>query len=257
MKGQKKTLRRKKIKKKESDTSSGGVERVFERIRVRGITGDTGVSQERENSRAHRNKGSNDADGDAIEQIGPNLWKLKIRIPGALLIAVSLLLAGILSCAHFDFTARDMNMAARPSKIVIGNFDRRQVSFNPYLVQNFRDAVGYELFRLGYTVDQYRDTGADAKRGPAILGPERVREACRARGADLFIQGAVSEQETGEFTDIDVHTLVTFSVHDRDGAKIGEAYLSGSDRLADVEVMRAVSKRFVRALHGRIDSLPK
>jgi hypothetical protein len=170
----------------------------------------------------------------------------------ALLLLVA---AGFLSCAHFDFTMRQMALSKLPQKILVGHFERRQVSFNPYLVQNFRDAVTYELFRLGYAAEQYRVDG-DA-RVPKILEADRIREACTARGADLFIQGAVSEQETGEFTDVTVYTLVIFTVHDGTGAKLGEGYLSGRDRLADVSVMRDVARRFVRELHGRIHTLAK
>ncbi|MBN1533512.1 MAG: hypothetical protein JXA20_12660 [Spirochaetes bacterium] len=189
-------------------------------------------------------------DGEDNMIMGQIPGKMRRLIPAALLIITS-----FCSCTHFDFTMRQMTLSKRPSKILVGHFERRQVSFNPYLVQNFRDAVTYELFRLGYAAEQYHGNG-DA-RVPKVLVADRIREACTSRGADLFIQGAVSEQETGEFTDVTVYTLVTFTVHDGTGAKLGEGYLSGRDRLADVAVMRDVARRFVRELHGRINPLTK
>ena len=149
-----------------------------------------------------------------------------------------------MSCSHFDFHMARNEFNRRPEKILIAGFTPRNMSFDPFVSQNFQDTLSFELFKIGYR--------------PLILSRSRInnnenlsiKALCEAHGADLYMTGSLSEKESGDLLDRDISTLVTFHVYNREGVKCIEARYSSTDSLSDVDELRSIAGIFI----GRLDS---
>jgi len=187
------------------------------------------------------------------------------------------------SCANFEMHVKKERLNVRPNRILIGPFERRTLKYNPFVVKDFRDGLRYELFTRGYKAEllmegdtaaapepsrqqggpekpelkdknagQAADRGAVKPAPPEYFTADMIRAACAAHSADLFIQGALSEEEIGEITDIRTSTLVTFQIYDKKGEMIGEARYATSDTLSDARTIKAVTGLFASRLNSRL-----
>lgn len=197
---------------------------------------------------------------------------------------ISALCATTIACSRFESHFRVQGIGARPNRILIGYFERRSLKFNPYVDKNFRDSLRFEFFKRGYQPSmlvieedepvqvintEKPKTGDDAsgvteqisttivrKRAPRFavqeLGKEKVAEFCRKNNAELYLHGAISEIETGDFIDKKTSTFIEVLIFNASGDMIGEAHYRSSRALADAGTLTAIAHRFVDTISNKM-----
>ena len=63
-----------------------------------------------------------------------------------------LLIVLLVSCPRVDVFIKENKIPTKPDKILIGYFEKRNLSFDPFIAKNFRDALRFDLFKRGYKV---------------------------------------------------------------------------------------------------------
>ena len=116
-----------------------------------------------------------------------------------------------LSCGSADLYLRKGIVTAKPGKILIGYFERRNLRYDPYVVQNFRDAMAFEFFKQGYDCKVLKGEDLNA------ADEEAIAALCKAASCDVYIRGAISEQEMGDLVDRKYSTALSFRLYSGGG----------------------------------------
>ncbi len=187
-----------------------------------------------------------------------------------LLIAISL--AFYASCASMDAHFDVNGVTQKPRKILIGRVESRTLNYNPYAIINFRDSLRFEFFKRGYNSellpaehwkssepvlrDEAGIKNSDALNSQKNRGwyaepnSESIKAYCEKYVVDVFIFGAISESEIGDFGSTRISTLVALLLYEKSGKKIGEIRYTTSDSTSDAAVIHDISKALVSKIHA-------
>ncbi len=189
-----------------------------------------------------------------------------------------------LQCSSFESHFRLQGVAKKPSTILIGYFERRSLKYNPYIEKNFRDTLRFDFFSLGYKSelvvmddeDTFQVIKPERKKSPEEnsafdsdsyntivkkqsgsfsihdMTKEKVAEACKKYSADIYLHGAISEIETGNFIDSKSSTFINVIIFNNRGEIIGEAQYRAPSGIADDKVMQSIALQFVNKVHGKL-----
>lgn len=156
------------------------------------------------------------------------------------LVAVLLFITG---CSGFDLNIRNSGMPVKTSRVLIGNFEFRNLSYDPYLSSEYREALRYEFFKrnvnallIPETEDQPKGDFASAS---ALAGKY---------SGDILIRGVITQRESGFLTGREISSSVSFLVYAADGRQIGEGYFHTDEAASEESVKRKAAVRFVTGL---------
>jgi hypothetical protein len=159
----------------------------------------------------------------------------------------------LLSCAKIDVCIKREGLSKKPENILIGYFEKRTLQFDPFIEKNFREALRFDLFKLGYKTEllaiPVRRDGKDALKA-FPLGSQRISEFNHRHSSGLFIEGVISERSYGDAMESEMSTLVLLFLYNGDGIRIGEVRYIGSDTLARAETILKISSTLAGRLHG-------
>lgn len=122
-------------------------------------------------------------------------------------------------CARFELHVKKEASGTKPSVILIGPFDMRNMNYDPYVADEFRDALKFEFFRRGYnsiTVPVSSQT--------PVKESEWASKTCTDNSGDIIIKGVISQRESGVLADRETDTLISFTIFRKDGFILGEGF---------------------------------
>jgi hypothetical protein len=159
-----------------------------------------------------------------------------------IIIIVSMLL-GAAGCADFELYIKKEARGVKPSVIIIGQFDIRNMDYDPYISEEFRDALKFEFFRRGYN-------SVLIPRGDIVPVKESewAAKICSTNSGDILIKGVISQRESGFLANREVETLLSFTVYGKDGAVLGEGFYHDNDSAGNESLRRGAADRFVTGL---------
>ncbi len=165
---------------------------------------------------------------------------------GRKIIFLMILLGVVLTaggCADFDFHVRDEARGVKPAVILIGKFDIRNMNYDPFVAEEFRDALKFEFFRSGYK-------SVSLKNPDAVVTDEAewAAKICSDNKGDILITGVISERESGFLADRKTDTLITFTVYGKTGTLIGNGFYHVDESAGDESVRRNAADKFASEL---------
>jgi len=122
-------------------------------------------------------------------------------------------------CAEMNLFVKDEMRGSGPSKILIGEFITRDMSYDPFLADGLTDSVRFEFFSRGYNVQVWKRSPEDKKMYDT---PSDTAALCAGASADVLITGVISRKESGSFADRRVYYSVTFIIRNKSGNITGE-----------------------------------
>ncbi|HRX49645.1 MAG TPA: hypothetical protein P5120_19125 [Spirochaetota bacterium] len=149
----------------------------------------------------------------------------------------------ITGCAEFDLHIRSERVPAKVSKILIGNFEFRNMTYDPYISTEYREAIKFEFFKRG--IDALLIPDSENSLTDYI---EKIPELAGKYKGDIFIRGIISQRETGFLTDREINSSVNLIIYSADGRQIGESYYYTDKQAADESAKRDLSERFVNTI---------
>ncbi len=158
------------------------------------------------------------------------------------------------SCSTMDLYIKENALLNKPGKILIGYFEKRSIEYEPYIEMNFRDALRFQFFQLGYNSIVVKLDGKDNEKndfGKRNLKGEEIKKIINSYSGDIYIQGAISERDVGDIADNKTSTSVIFLIYDKNGEKIGEALYLASETMVDASIQKEISSKFAENLHNQ------
>jgi len=146
-------------------------------------------------------------------------------------------------CSDFKFHVKKDAHKIKPAVILIGQFDLRNMNYDPYVSDEFRDALKFEFFRRGYNSVSVIENGI-------IFTDESDRAAkiCAAHSGDILIKGVISQRESGFLADRETDTLISFTVYRKDGIVLGEGFYHDKHPAGEESLRRDAADEFVSEL---------
>ncbi len=167
-----------------------------------------------------------------------------------IIILISIIL-GVSACADFELHVKKEGQSIKPSVILIGPFETRNMNYDPYVSEEFKDALKFEFFRRGYNAvlisksDPLTSTGTDW-----------AAKTSKDNAGDILIKGVISQRESGFLADREIETLVSFTIYSSNGAIIGEGFYHDSRSAGEESLRRSAADKFVSEFIknlGRVD----
>jgi hypothetical protein len=168
--------------------------------------------------------------------------KLKFCIMACL--AVLLFASG---CAGFDLHVKEEAHGTGPAVILLGNFEVRNMNYDPFVAEEFRDALKYEFFRKGY-----RAVPLNTKVSSSAADAQWAGKTCAENGGDILIRGFISQRETGFLTDRETKTLISFTVFRKDGEVIAEGFYNDNRAAGEDSLRRDAASKLVSELMKKL-----
>ncbi|HOP63469.1 MAG TPA: hypothetical protein PK358_07965 [Spirochaetota bacterium] len=150
-------------------------------------------------------------------------------------------------CAEFDLHIRKGAAPVKASKILIGNFEFRNMSFDPYVAPEFREALKFEFFKRGFDAELIPE-GEEL----STTGNGKLKALAEKYSGDIIICGVISQRETGFLTDREIRSSVSFLVFSGAGEQIGEGYYYADVAASDEYVRRGAAGKFVKQFLGHV-----
>jgi hypothetical protein len=151
-------------------------------------------------------------------------------------------------CSRFELHLKKEASATKPAVILIGQFDIRNMNYDPYVADEFSDALRFEFFKRGYNSVTI-----------PVDGPILVRESdwavktCSENFGDILIMGVISQRESGFLSDKETNTLISFKVYRKDGVIIGEGFYHDKKSAGEESLRRDAADKFVTELMKSFD----
>ncbi len=145
----------------------------------------------------------------------------------------------ITGCADFDLHIRKETFPVKVSKILIGNFECRNMNYDPYVAEEYRDALKFEFFKKGIDALLLPE-----HEGSLQNDPDKTSALAAKYSGDILIRGVISERESGFLTDREVRSYVSFFVYSCDGREIGEGYFYTENPAANESIKRSAAEKF-------------
>lgn len=151
-------------------------------------------------------------------------------------------------CTHMELFIKD-SISSNPSRILIGGFDARDMAYDPFIAEEFRESLRFSLFRRGCDVTLWQRGEQDKKNYDTQADAAAL---CSAANSDILITGVVSRKECGSFADRKVYYSVSFVIRDKSGTVSGEGNYSDSNVDAPVFI-REAAESFACEFLGRVN----
>lgn len=152
-----------------------------------------------------------------------------------------------IGCAESELYLKKEANGLNPEKILIGDFNVRNMNYDPYVADEFRDALKYAFFIKGYNV-----VLSSMKDGIAADDLEFAVKTCKENSCDILIKGCISQRESGFLADRETDTLISFKVLRKDGVIIGEGFFYDNMSAGEESLRRTAAEDFVSALVKKI-----
>ncbi len=143
-------------------------------------------------------------------------------------------------CASFDLNIRNNGTAVKITKILIGNFEFRNLSYDPYISAEYREALRYEFFKRGVNTLIIPDA-EDSPKGDSISASALAAKY----SGDILIRGVITQRESGFLTDREISSSVNMLIYAADGQQIGESFFYTDEPASDEAVKRSAVVKFV------------
>lgn len=151
-------------------------------------------------------------------------------------------------CADFNLHVKDEVQGSKLSLILIGHFEIRNMNYDPYIAEEFRDAVKFEFFKKGYNSVSLKKPDA-----PVLNELEWAVKTCADNNGDILITGVISQRESGFLADRKTDTLITFTIFGKTGFVIGKGFYHIDKSAGEEPVRRDATKKFVSGLLSRLE----
>lgn len=172
---------------------------------------------------------------------------IKVKI----IIIMLFVMPGVSGCADFELHIKKEAESIKPSVIIIGSFETRNLNYDPYVSDEFRDSLKFEFFRRGYN-----SVSISKSDTVTTSGTEWAAKICKDNAGDILIRGVISQRESGFLADREIETLVSFTIFGKNGTVIGEGFYHDNTSAGEVSLRRAAADKFVTELIkniGRVD----
>lgn len=170
---------------------------------------------------------------------------------GRKIVFLTLLLHLILlssGCSRFELHIKKEASGAKPAAILIGRFDIRNMNYDPYVAEEFRDALKFEFFKRGYNSVKI------PVNGPILVNEsEWAVKMCSENSGDILIMGVISQRESGFLADRETNSLISFTVYRKDGVIIGEGFYHDKKSAGEESLRRDAADEFVTQLMKSFD----
>ncbi|PKL18180.1 MAG: hypothetical protein CVV49_07225 [Spirochaetae bacterium HGW-Spirochaetae-5] len=164
--------------------------------------------------------------------------KRKIIILAILTAALS-----AVGCADFDLHVKEETRGLKPAVILIGHFEIRNMNYDPYVSEEFRDALKYAFFRRGYNSVSLKNTDLSD-----LTETECAAKTCADNNGDILVTGVISQRESGFLADRKTNTLITFTIYNKTGTVAGKGFYHVDQSAGDETVRRDAADKFVSEL---------
>lgn len=161
------------------------------------------------------------------------------------LLSLTLLTSG---CAEFELHVKNEAQVAKPSVILIGQFDMRNLNYDPYAADEFRDALKFEFFKRGYSAVTVNgsESGTESESQGAV-------KICSDNSGDILVRGVISQRESGFLADRKTETLISFIIYRKDGVILGEGFYHDSKSAGEESLRRDAASEFVSSLLKKLE----
>ncbi len=159
------------------------------------------------------------------------------------LIIQASLIPGVTGCADFKLHMKDEARNIKPHTILIGLFESRNMIYDPYAAEEFRDALKFELFRKGYNAILVQKN--EPLNGNEIDWAAKI---CRDNIGEMLIKGVISQRESGFLADRETETIVSFTIYAKNGVVLGEAFYRDNKSAGTDNLRRSAADKFVTEL---------
>ncbi len=146
-------------------------------------------------------------------------------------------------CADFRIHVKDNTVKATPKVVLVGPFDIRNLDYDPYISDEFSDALRLELFSRGFNPVQVRRVAFEQG-----VDPVSVAKLCADNNGDILIRGVISQRESGFLADRETATLISFTVHDKGGNVIAEGFYHNNRPAGDESFRRSAAEKIINEL---------
>ncbi len=153
-------------------------------------------------------------------------------------------------CADFNLHVKDEARGSKPSVILIGQFEIRNMNYDPYIAEEFRDAVKFEFFKKGYNSVSLKRSEV-----PVLNESEWAVKTCADNNGDILITGVISQRDSGFLADRKTDTLITFTIFGKTGIVIGKGFYHIDKSAGEEPVRRDAAKKFVSELLNRLEKV--
>lgn len=152
-------------------------------------------------------------------------------------------------CSSYDVYFIDTKIKAKPKQILIGNFEKRNMDFDPFVEKNFKDSLRFELIKNHYSASI---TAPDKEqKSNNIFGPA-ISQLLSENNSDIYIQGIISVNSYGDALSNKTSTLVTVSFYDTNGVLIGETRYYTGKSLSNSKEIKNISMKIVQEFDSSI-----
>jgi hypothetical protein len=152
-------------------------------------------------------------------------------------------------CATIDVYFRE-DVSNKPSKILIGFFERRNYTIDPLVEKNIREAVRFELNKRGYSANLYL-----AEKAKIINTSDEIKKILADTGTDCMFQGSIALSSSGDAFSIENNAMLAVSLFDKNGKLIGEIRRSMNDDVTQIDIITKSVSEIVNEFDSRIGSL--
>jgi len=160
-----------------------------------------------------------------------------------IIILVLIVLSAVTGCADFDLHIKNEARGVKPAVILIGKFDTRNMNYDPFVAEEFRDAVKFEYFKKGYNCLSLKSLDEVIQNES-----EWATKVCSDNKGDLLVTGVISQRESGFLADRKTDTLITFTIFNKTGAMTGKGFYHIDESDGDESVRRGAASKFVSEL---------
>jgi hypothetical protein len=146
-------------------------------------------------------------------------------------------------CADFDLHVKDEARGLKPVVILIGQFEIRNMNYDPYVAEEFKDALKYSFFRNGYNSCLLKNANISD-----LNETEWAAKTCLDNRGDILVTGVISQRESGFLADRKNDTLITFTIYFKTGAVAGRGFYHVERSAGDENIRRDAADKFVEGL---------
>jgi hypothetical protein len=161
-----------------------------------------------------------------------------------LLILLTINITACFSFSTLDTHINKNKVKTIPKNIIIGSFERRNLSYDPFVLKNLIDLLSYEFFKL-----DYKTHIISINLNKTEQSQKQFNNLKSKFTSFLFIQGTISENNYGDSIDSKISTSILLKIYNQDGNKIGETVYLLNESLADSKLMKSVSNKLVNNIH--------
>ena len=170
------------------------------------------------------------------------------------------IITSISSCSSYEFHKAKNKQITKVSKVLIGYFQSRNLNYDPFVVDNFRDTLRFELFKKGYKAELLhivRDDDPDLmnEKTKKLKTPKTdtdkiksIKYQCKKAKADILLQGVISEKEIGDIISRKRSTSISIQIYDSKGDKVGEAQYITSKTLSSAMRLKGIAAKIVASM---------